>query len=495
MDTATKTQLVLDYYEPSKYQGVTMSVRGTVWRNTFGGKFPFSLDISMDKHIESKGINLATVFSKVGTSVIAFDLDGDTDLYAIIADSNILTDAIKEVGFIPLVYISGGKGLHVEIRMSNKASCSQLKELVNIIKTLAVDRGCQYIDKVYPSNHAYRMFGCRHYKTNVFTGILKSTVIESGVEQNRILSEQESWEEFQRYLTNDCRANTLIKVENAIEKYKEIVAIPKVKVKNKQKKEASPKASVKEIHYSIENLQQIHTQGLYKDYTRYLTSFQLGRYFKEVLHLTEGQARVEIDKWLSRHYRTSSNYFGDATGSKIKSAYAKCVKETIDNCMRGYACGKSIKANQTITFSKRKTLKYVDDLKITKEQKVALRYLIRTAEEYSSFTFYHSLEQLAKGFKATSKTVSAWINKFVEMGVLTVISKGAVIGGKNISSTYKLTIPDNCYEVEVIADDEIKTIPQKKVYILRPSRNIINVHCIKTFVHEKENKYRLKPLL
>jgi len=478
LDTATQKQLLLDYYEPVKYQGVTMTSKGTTWRNSIKGKFPFSLGLSIDKHLESKGINLAIIFSKNNTSFLGFDLDGDTDLYDIIISSYILTNVIEEMGFIPLTYISGGKGLHVEVRLNKRMASDELKKLASIIKTLAEDRGCQHIDRVYPSNYAYRMFGCRHYKTNKFTDILKD---------GRTLSEYDSWNELQRYFTDGCQGNSLEKVDKALLKYRMV----KPNIKIKQKKEPSDKGSIKEVQYSIKNLEQIHTKGLYNNYTRYLTSFQLGRYFKEVLHLTEGQARAEIEQWLSRHYKESSSYFGADAGAKIKSAYGKCVKETINNGMRGYANGKSIKATQTITFSKRKSLQYVDDLKITKPQKVALRYLIRTAEQYNSLTFYHSLEQLSKGFKISARTVPLWINKFIELGAIKVITKGRIIGEKNIATTYELTIPDNCYEV----NDEPKILEQEPIKVLMLSENIDNVHYIKTKVHYYNNKYRVKALL
>lgn len=477
-----KKKVLLDYYEPSNYQGVTMSVKGTVWRNTFTGKFPFSLEISINKHLESKGTNLAVVFAKKNTSMIAFDLDGDADIYDIIISSYTLTNVIEEMGFIPLTYISGGKGLHVEVRLNKRMASDELKKLASIIKTLAEDRGCQYIDKVYPSNSAYRMFGCRHYKTDKFTEILKD---------GRTLSEYDSWNELQRYFTDGCRGNSSEKVNNALLKYQAV----KPNVKKRQKKEASPKASVQEIQYSIKNLEQIHQQGLYNNYTRYLTSFQLGRYFREVLHLTEGQARIELDQWLSRHYRTSLNYFGAEAGAKIKSAYSKCVKETINNGMRGYANGKSIKATQTIKF-KRKIEKYVDDLKITKPQKVALRYLIRIAEEYNSLTFYQSYSQLGTGFKLKDKTsIKAYIDKLIELGVISVIAKGGKIGDKNIATTYELIIPESCYEVNNITHAEPKTLEQEPIKVLMPSDNIDNVHYIKTFVHCKVNNYSRKALL
>lgn len=489
MDATAKKLLLIECYKPVSFQGVIMKPNHTpVWLNSYKNK-PFCLDISLDKHIESDGMNLAVVFPKKNTHIMAFDLDGDDILYSVIMSGYILIDVIKELGFNPIVYVSGGKGIHLEVRFKNEVSCDELKKLVKIIKTLAEERGCQYIDKIYPSGSAYRVFGCRHYKTNIFTGVIK-TGSQSEQEPARILSEGDSWVEFNNYVAEGCRVNTIYKVEQALLKHK----MMKVEIKNKQKKEPSPKGSVQEIQYPIKNLERIHEQGLYDNYTRYNTSYQLGIYFKEVLYLTEGQARIEIEQWLSRHYRTSSNYFGDVTGSKIKTPYNKCVKETIENCMRGWTNGKLNKPNQVLTFSKRKILKYVDDLKITKPQKVALRYLIRVATEYNSLTFYHSLSQLSKGFKISTRTVSLWIERFIELGVISIETKGKIINDVNIATTYKLIIPNNCYEIQNIDVVEIGTTIKDEVCNLLPIDNVSNVYCIKTNVYKKENEYRLEPI-
>ena len=490
LDAAAKELLVINYYNPSRFQGVIMRPNGVYCLNTFKKK-PFSLNINIKKHIESKGMNLAVIFPKDKTHIMAFDLDSDDILYDVILSGDKLIEVIKELGFKPIVYVSGGKGIHIEVRFSNEISCNELRKLAKIIKILAEKNGCQYIDKVYPSGSAYRPFGCRHYKTNVFTGIIKNTMLPQGIESSRILLEGESWNEFNNYVAYGCRVNTINKVEKALIKYHDV----KPNIKSKRKKEPFGEGSVKkEIHYSIKALEQIHTQGLYSNYTRYYTSYQLGRYFKEVLHLTEGQARAEINNWLSRHYRTSLNYFGDAAGSKIKSAYNKCVKETIDNCMRGYANGQSITPKQIITF-KRKTEKYVDDLKITKPQKAALRYLIRTAEGYNSLSFYHSYDQLGAGFKLKEKdSIKAYIDKFIKLGLIKIISKGSIIGGKNIATTYEIIIPAAYYDIEVIANDKPEALPQKKVHDLCRSNKTNNVHHINTNVHNDINKNSHKPI-
>jgi len=461
-----RKKLLLEYYAPTLYQGVQMTDKGSLWRNSYGTqkeqaqakldgfkakvRLPFSMDIALNKHLTTFE-NLAIVFPNNQNFILAYDLDSNEDeLYAVLSSGNILKYILEDMGFNPLIYLSGAKGIHVELRFNQMISNAKLKKLSALVKSIAESKGCQYIDRCYPSRAAYRMYGSKgHYKTKVFTGI---------IEGNRILDSAESWEAFEAYYLTGCQGNTEAKADQAI---KDCLVTKPQKAPVKAK-EAPARTSIKDTaKYSIGNIEQCHINGLYGDYTRYLMAFQLGRFYSECLGYTESQARSEIEQWLKRHYKEQSlEYFGDDVSSKIKTPFSSCIKETVNNMLNGFYKGQSFKPRVILKISRRKVDKYVDSLPLNAKQSAALRYMLRVAEEYNSLIFYHSYGQLSKGFKIKhNPTIKAYLDKFIEVGAISMVMKGKyVVNGNNIATFYELTIPDHTYEI-ITANFEALHIP------------------------------------
>ena len=234
----------------------------------------FYLNYYLEEHI-CGGINLAIVFPKRSTTMMAFALDTNdtTKLSQLWETTKTLFRTLEGFRLSPFLYMSGGKGYHIDVLLDATFEVPILIKGVNLVKSKAIENGAnpEFFDCCYPSKKAYRIFGSWHYKTGLFT---------SAFDRNfKILSEVDSWDYFSKLTPS---------YSNLFE-YK-IYQLPATEEMTSitDKKNGGKKSTVKN-DWSINSLRTIHENGLIAGYSRYNTAFNLGRYFRHSLNLSDEQ--------------------------------------------------------------------------------------------------------------------------------------------------------------------------------------------------------------
>ena len=407
----------------------------------------FYLDDALKNHVTG-GSNLGIFFKQEKCSVIAFDFDSEKGFCdeTAIADAQVSAHSMVivayKLGLTAFMYYSGGKGYHVEIFFDEDISINKLNALNNIMLHLHRERGGKHIDGVYPSLKAYRVFGCKHYKTGKFTHAYRVEIIDKEL-IILALSPADSWELFSHMPLNDSAL-----VDKIIADY---LGLGKF-TKDKKGKKVFDSTYAPSLHYwDVGILKQIHESGLFAPYTRYNTAFQLGRYFKHKLKIRENEARTEIITWLKRHFKEQCNAqnglkpFDGAYNNAVKSPYATCELETLNNCLKGYRNGKPFnKERVKINFDA--AAEYIRRLGYSHKKEQALLKLLNNAQQYNSLDRGYSYDELLSLFRVGSRsTVRSWLEKFQDDFIFICISKGSYKSRK--TSQYRLVLPKNCYTV------------------------------------------------
>jgi hypothetical protein len=359
---------------------------------------------------------------------------------------------ICTLGFSPFIYASGGKGFHVEIFFDKPVDGNKLSALNNIIVSRFKESKGQCLDKSYPSASAYRVFGSHHYKTRKFTMAVKySLQLDmngniSQVDLKGITSINESWEMFANATINDSSL-----LDNIIEK-NPITFLPETDISKRAREHAS-NYSAKPYYYNADIIKRIYESGLFGEYKRHFTAFQLGRYFKHCLNMTEHELRDAIILWLMRHYRDHTPFlanrgitpFGEDVCRLIKSTYEECCKDTLLNCINGYNTGKPFEREKVEIFHQA-AFDYLNGLDYSLNRKKALIALLDYAMQFSSLDLGFSYTKLLEIFNVNNRnTLGNWLTIFEEDNVLVCIRKGSI--KTKLTSQYRLMLPDYCYRI------------------------------------------------
>lgn len=176
------------------------------------------------------------------------------------------------------------KGYHCEVFFDGVVPIKKLNLLNHIILAKHKETGGAHIDCIYPANKAYRIFGCFHYKTQKFTEAVEISVCaETGEVGMERLNYADSWERFAAISPNPVEV-----IDEIIAANPNIIAPPG---KDKRTIQREHNYTPKTVYYDKTVIKQIHETGLYGEYRRHHSAFQLGRYFKHVLRLSKYASR------------------------------------------------------------------------------------------------------------------------------------------------------------------------------------------------------------
>jgi hypothetical protein len=476
-----RLMLILKRYAPSNYRGAIFPINGNRpytldsiqckregnlsvvkenGRTIFAAKKqkkakPFNQKAALLNHV-TDGANLGIYFRKKECKLIAFDLDTDSSEKGEIEEHDeslrfsvsCMIYVLHKLGLSPFLYLSGKKGYHCEVFFDKPISREKLNTLNNIILTKHREFGGTHIDVVYPSGRSYRVFGCFHYKTGNFTHALKIDEIKEindksiSIHWSKV-DYNESWKLFAG--TPDNKAEI---VDEIIAAHPDIIAPPKI---DKKTRRHNANYAPKGIYYNRDIIKTIHERGLFGEHHRYLSAFQLGRYFRQMIGLSKEEAGAEIVIWLKRHFVeqcTRENgliSFEGALTKKIKSSYEDCVEETIQNCLNGYN-SRILFKREIVEIYHNSAYQYISELRYTRKQISALLALLGYAEKYSSLNLYISYNYLLKIFNVGNRnTVHNWLKMFREDNIFIPIN--AAIRKKRKPMRYRLLLPEDCYDV------------------------------------------------
>ena len=254
------------YPNGQKYKSrraVPFNLRYSLRNHVTGGhNFGMYFKKKMEKVVESKPIKI------YGGKMVAFELDSpagaiDTPVQN---STRCLLKVIYALGLTPFFYCSGGKGYHIEIFFDSVIETRKLNTLNHIILTKHTALGGGHIDGIYPSNKAYRIFGCLHWKTGNFTNALALTTNENGKSKVIRLDYADSWEHFAKTPLNSAALVDEI-----------IAANPDITTPPEQDKKAirhNLNYAPKPVYYDLDIVQRIYETGLYDSYTRYFSVYQ-----------------------------------------------------------------------------------------------------------------------------------------------------------------------------------------------------------------------------
>ena len=457
-----RVKLILKHYGPVEYRGTIYPTNGHTpyARDSIKAKKEgkrqnsYLQESSMLNHV-CNGANLGIFFNKRRCKVIAFDLDSCSDLKnneervfdeALRQSTAFMIATLYRLGLTPFLYLSGQKGYHFDVFFDEPVPVIKLNTLNNIILTKHMESGGAHVDGVYPSGKNYRVFGCFHWKTGNFT---QAQEIEIELDDGLMniswhsLDYDNSWKLFA-----DIPVNKSEVVDTIIANYPDIQAPPK---NSKRTQRRNANYAPKGPYYSRDIVKRIYETGLYDEYHRYLSAFQLGRYFRNSLGLTEDRVRVEIVIWLKRHFVeqcTEHNGlipFEGALTNKIKSSYEGCEAETIQNCLNGFQKGFPFK-REMVAIHIEEASKYLRELKYGRKQINALLSLLDRAIEYGSLNILISYNNLQKTFNVGSRTtVSRWLKEFREDNIFVPINEH--VRKDRESMEYRLLLPEEYYQV------------------------------------------------
>ena len=423
----------------------------------------FYRDYYLKKHVDGKE-NLAVFTPAAKVKFIAFDFDDSVgDLETIGYSVKQTIAIICSLGLSPFLYHSGGRGFHLEVFFDKPVGINKLNALNRIIINLYNEKGGRHMDRTYPSGSAYRIFGSWHYKTKNFSTaiIINSQPVEDGEGNKRYKikltpceTADKSWEHFADAPINDSSLIDNIIPQDPISNEPTSQSIKE----KKRDMRNTVNYAIKPIFYNPAILKRIHESGLFSEYRRHYTAYQLGRYFKYCLKLTDrGEVRESITVWLQCHYEEfrpfleSKNLvpFADDACRLIKSAYEACCYDTLQNCLNGYAVGEPFRKEKVEIFHKL-AFDYLNGLNYTVRQKKALTAMLDKAMELSSLNVGFEYPKLLEIFDVGSKsTVSAWLKEFEQDNVFICTQKGTykTYGKTRLASQYRLMLPEDCYKV------------------------------------------------
>jgi hypothetical protein len=453
-----RRELLIERYDMAKGEALIFPLDGSnpYPLNSYNGvkKDQLYLGTRLKRHVTG-GDNFAMRFRKTVCKLISYDLDnksGDPALKAKMeAEAVLLLDVIRSFGLYGFIYYSGSKGYHIEILFTNPVQRSSLEKVRDIILNAFIKRnGIRGFidDAIYPSNRAYRIFGCEHYKTGKFTYVMKEKNIGNKVTLDE-LPYWDSWREFRDMPINDPA------VVDKIIKGAPVAAVsagtPAVTASRNTAKPAgkSQNHTPSEL-YTHANLEKLHKYGLFDNFTRHNVSYQLGRYFRYVLRLSKKQAENEIKNWIRKHFPDSCSVYGLTPFSaeacdKAKTPLEECFDDTVDNCIRGYMGGHSFaKGTEVIDYEKSK--QYLGNFNYSRRKSGALLALLEAAVKLRSLVIGFDYPALFKIMKVGSKaTVSKWMKEFDADGVLVRWKTGS--GRQKMTNEYKFMLPADCYTI------------------------------------------------
>ena len=440
-----KQQLLIKFYNPCKYRGVYYVIDNNgktnqFEKNSFGTKrqqasgikpkFPFRLNRAIKAHLKGT-INFAMLFNKPPGfgNIIAFDLDSKDYPEGLLKDVRKFQTIIRQLGIEPLIYHSGGKGYHVEIRTQEETSIQDLATISKWLRDKAIAEGVRFMDRYYPyQKPAYRIFGSWKLSNKNFTKIL--------THYGLIGDEEENWQQFEYYMRNYSISPLLVKELL-------MLASPQIPEPKEQKEKplnvtSSKRSEHEATCFSIKSLLELYHKGLMQASTRHNISFQLGRLFRYYFNLSQAEAVVEIRLWVNKHFsgRFRTNYISTTQEEAVLDSI-KEVQKAYTN--RGYPFTFHVLINENAVQA------YIKSLQLTKPLAKATDYLLDMIRNYKKLIFSHSQEQFMKGWELSINGAKKRINVFLSVGLLKQIEKGSNYTHK--ANVYKLILPDNCYSV------------------------------------------------
>jgi hypothetical protein len=161
--------------------------------------------VLLNDHLAKK-INLCTYFHKENNNLFALNLDFTSAwVNKIKIAALFMADNLMKIGITPLI-IKSGHGYHIWCRISDPVKNIRLQAFMTVLTNLIVsqmnEKGLETSDlqcTCYPrpnvSDVSIRLFGSEHMKTGMFSSIITQINAEDA-----ILSEEESWSYFERYM-------------------------------------------------------------------------------------------------------------------------------------------------------------------------------------------------------------------------------------------------------------------------------------------------------
>ncbi|MCL1844094.1 MAG: hypothetical protein FWF79_09805, partial [Defluviitaleaceae bacterium] len=358
-----------------------------------------------------------------------------------------MVDVAHSLGLASFMYFSGRRGVHVDIFFDEAISINKLNALNNILLRKHYDLGGRHYDCSYPSGLAYRIFGCSHYKTGEFTFAYKPEYDGNKILRMHPATPAESWELFSRIPFNDFGL-----VDRIIADHPDISKFTKDK---KVRVKAPDGDYAPSAHcWDSDVLKQLHESGLFPPYTRYNTSYHLGRYFKYGLQLNADEAQKEIKSWLKRHFKEQCTDYNQLTPFEgadriVKTPYAMCEVETLKNCLLGFKSGKPFR-RELVRISYDNAHTYIRSLKYSHKKERALLTLLDKAVGFGSLTIGVGYVELMEWFRVRSRTtISRWLKEFQSDSIFICVKRGSfdTKRGTGKTSKYYLQLPQDCYIV------------------------------------------------
>lgn len=438
--------LLTEFYNPCRYKGVYYFKGSTgevqqIERNSFGTKeqrkspnkdkpkHPFRLQQALSQHV-SGYINFAMRFKgkDVKGNIIAFDMDCKDYPQELLENVKQFRSMIRQLGIEPLIYHSGGKGYHIEIRVAEPVTQDRLAVISKWLADKAIGQNIRFLDKIYPYHKpAYRIFGSWKLDTGQFTKILT----DSGF----IEESEECWLYFERYMNDNS-----VSLELVDQLYDMAVPPPTLFEKPKKREKSSRIGSTKRTSkdsLSINLLLEFYHMGLRQASTRHNISFQLGRLFRYWFGYSESEAVTEITDWIQKH-------FNGTFEPLIHSPYDIALTDSITEVRRAYTA-RGFPFHFKIELDKQNTSEYMVSLQLSKPLASTAEYILGIVSEYKSLVFRHSNKQFMDSSGLSDKGIRKRLKKLQEIGFIRKIEQGNNITNK--TTKYRLNIPANCYSV------------------------------------------------
>lgn len=416
--------------------------------------YPLDLQKELKKHVTNQG-TFYMKFPDKACSFFGFDLDWKESPTDVIYTAKTIAGILDLFEMSCFVYSSGSKGLHIESFFNTPVERDKIRQAALIIRELAISQygaNESHFDRsTYPCNSGYKIFGCYHIGTGNFTHAYDNS-------WNLATNTDQSWQLFK-----EAPSSSPIAIDNLISSYGYILK-PKIETKQEvkpSKTKVKPQKTSGKESYSYEICMELYINGLKPPYSPNKTVFNLGRLFKH-LKLDYAGAKEELIRWLKSHYKELANdtYFGDIANSCCVHGFDEALKDRLTSFTAGFDTGYSF-GKICVSVDEHKANQYIDTLYIKQKYKDGLKYLVSKVSEYQCLTFYHSREQLCKGWGIKGvKTATAWVRTLEETRVLKLVSKGCNLTGR--TNLYALNLPNDCYSVVQAQDNtEINTEVQE----------------------------------
>ncbi|MFD2046458.1 hypothetical protein ACFSTA_19120 [Ornithinibacillus salinisoli] len=408
-----------------------------------GGKaFPLN-DYIVQRHLEGKA-TFGVFSTKRASKFICFDVDVKDDLKAKWTTYKVV-HSLTEIG-VPDNYIhishSGNKGYHVEIFFNQPIENYLLKEfytrVLNNADLLDIDYGA--VEFRPTANQGVKLPLGRHFKT-------KGNKRCWYVNYDKRLEPVRSYNYILKIEQMDSRVIYDILVrEKDILLEEDVIEVDKAEEYIEQKYKPLPiyKQNI-DKEETVEQIENILTNGLSMTGTRNNSLFKLAKYFKWK-GLSREQTKQELLNWMkwqdTRLYTSKWDICLKDIEHISTYVFANDVQLTVE------------KSEVVITYNE--ILQVIQTCKSKNEKLLAYCMLIHS-KRYSnqSGVFYMTFEQMAKASGLAEKTTRRLIKKLVEINAIDIVERNQKQEGthKKKPNKYKVNIKEEKENKQIFTID------------------------------------------